>query len=369
MQSLAASYAEAIRWSLGHRGFLTVLSVGLFASAIYLSGYIGVELEPQVDEGQIRVNIEMEPGTRAESTKEIVDRMEQIIMEKVPEAEYIMTEAGSDSPFRSISTHTGEMRITLNDQSQRERTAREIANELRPMLLAIAPGIQLRTRISGGSFGRRRGGGNSEDRLQVAIRGYSVETTQGLALQVRDAMMNIQGVAEAEISRQPGSPEMVVRVDRLKAASIGMSVSQVAETLETAVGGRRSSFYREEGDEYDIVVRLREDDRLQLAQVGRIPLRTSQGELIHADAVVKLQRQEGPVEIDRVDQERIVYVSGTITDRDLGSIIADLKIALDQIARPDGYEFRFGGVSGRTNRNRSVSCCLQRSWPCYLSIW
>ncbi len=343
MQSLAASYAEAIRWSLGHRGFLTVLSVGLFASAIYLSGYIGVELEPQVDEGQIRVNIEMEPGTRAESTKEIVDRMEQIIMEKVPEAEYIMTEAGSDSPFRSISTHTGEMRITLNDQSQRERTAREIANELRPMLLAIAPGIQLRTRISGGSFGRRRGGGNSEDRLLVAIRGYSVETTQGLALQVRDAMMNIQGVAEAEISRQPGSPEMVVRVDRLKAASIGMSVSQVAETLETAVGGRRSSFYREEGDEYDIVVRLREDDRLQLAQVGRIPLRTPQGELIHADAVVKLQRQEGPVEIDRVDQERIVYVSGTITDRDLGSIIADLKIALDQIARPDGYEFRFGG--------------------------
>ncbi len=343
MQSLAASYAEAIRWSLGHRGFLTVLSVGLFASAIYLSGYIGVELEPQVDEGQIRVNIEMEPGTRAESTKEIVDRMEQIIMEKVPEAEYIMTEAGSDNPFRSISTHTGEMRITLNDQSQRERTAREIANELRPMLLAIAPGIQVRTRISGGSFGRRRGGGNSEDRLQVAIRGYSVETTQGLALQVRDAMMNIQGVAEAEISRQPGSPEMVVRVDRLKAASIGMSVSQVAETLETAVGGRRSSFYREEGDEYDIVVRLREADRLQLAQVGRIPLRTSQGELIHADAVVKLQRQEGPVEINRVDQERIVYVSGTITDRDLGSIIADLKIALDQIARPNGYEFRFGG--------------------------
>ena len=112
-------------------GFLTVLSVGLFARAIYLSGYIGVELEPQVDEGQIRVNIEMEPGTRAESTKEIVDRMEQIIMEKVPEAEYIMTEAGSDSPFHSISTHTGEMRITLNDQSQRERTAREIANELR----------------------------------------------------------------------------------------------------------------------------------------------------------------------------------------------------------------------------------------------
>lgn len=343
--SLAQSYGRGIGWALNNRLFVTAIAVGLLGGAVWLSDYVGVELEPQVDDGQIRVNVELESGTRAEVTKEIIDKMEALVTERVPEAEYIMTEAGSDSPFRSIATHIGELRITLSDQSERERNAREITNELRPLLTAVAPGVQVRTRISGGNFGRRRAGGGDGggDRLQVAIRGYSPDTTQNLALQVRDAMLSVPGVAEAEVSRRPGTPEMLVRVDRLKAASLGMSVAEVADTLETAVGGRRSSFYREEGDEYDIVVRLREEDRLELAQVGRIPLRTPRGELIHAEDVVRLQRQEGPVEISRVDQERIVYVSGTIADRDLGSIIRDLEVELAKINRPDGYEFQFGG--------------------------
>ena len=345
MNSMSTSYSELIRWSLANRGMVTLFAVASFVCAIWLTGYVGVELEPQVDEGQIRVNFESEPGTRAEVTKEIVDKMEAIVMADAgEEVEYIMTEAGSDSPFRSIATHIGELRITLVDQSQRERSAREITNMLRPKLMAVAPGVQLRTRISSGNFGRRRGGGgDSDDRLQVTIRGYTPETTQQLAIQVRDAMLSVQGVAEAQVSRRPGSPEMVVRVDRLRAASLGMSVSEVADTLETAVGGRRSTFYREEGDEYDIVVRLREEDRLELAQVGRIPLRTPQGELIYADDVVQLNRQEGPIEISRVDQERIIYVSGTIAERDLGSIIEDLRVEVAGINVPEGYEIRFGG--------------------------
>ncbi len=344
MKGMASGYGEAIRWALSNRSLVTAVAVASLACSWWLGGYIGVELEPQVDEGQIRVNLEAEPGTRAEVTKEIVDRMEQIVMEDVPELEYIMTEAGSDSPFRSISTHVGELRITLVDQSERTRTAREITNILRPKLMAVAPGVQLRTRISSGQFGRRRGGQDgADDRLQVTIRGYSPDVTNRIALQVRDSMMSVRGVAEAQVSRDPGSPEMVVRVDRLRAASLGMSVSEVADTLETAVGGRRSSFYREEGDEYDIVVRLREEDRLELSQVGRIPLRTPAGQLIYADDVVQLNRQEGPVEIDRVDQERIVYVSGTIADRDLGSVIGDLESEVAKIPLPDGYEIRFGG--------------------------
>ena len=344
MKSMSETYGNLIGWSLAHRGTITAIALASVVCSVWLGGFVGVELEPQVDEGQIRINLESEPGTRAEVTKEIVDSMEQIIMQDVPELEYIMTEAGSDSPFRSIATHVGELRITLVDQSQRTRSAREITNMLRPKLMAVAPGVQLRTRISSGNFGRRRGGGDgADDRLQVTVRGYSPDTTNELALQVRDSMLAVPGVAEAQISRRPGSPEMVVRVDRLRAASLGMSVSEVADTLETAVGGRRSSFYREEGDEYDIVVRLREEDRLELAQVGRIPLRTPDGRLIYADDVVRLNRREGPVEINRVDQERIVFVSGTIAERDLGSIIGDLRTEIAGINIPNGYEIRFGG--------------------------
>ncbi len=341
---MAERYGRLIGWSLDHRMIVTSIAVGSFACAWWMSGLLGVELEPQVDEGQISVGVELESGTNAETTKAVIDQMYDIVVREVPEAEYIMTEAGQNSPFRGVATHRGELRITLEDQAGRDRTAADIANVLRPMLMSVVPGSQVRTRIRSGNFGRRRGGGDSAgDRLSVEIRGHNQEVSESLALQVRDAMLSIPGVVESQISRKPGLPEMVVKVDRLKAASMGMTVEEVADTLETAVGGRRTSFYREEGDEYDIVVRLREEDRLGVDQIGEIPLRSPNGRLIDADQVVLLHRMEGPTQIDRVDQQRIINVSGTIADRDFGSIVTDLEAALAAIPRPSGYELRMGG--------------------------
>ena len=342
LQGLSERYGRAIAWSLDHRLIVAGGAAALFAAAVWMGPLIGVELEPQVDEGQIRVDVDLESGTRAEVTKDVMDRIVRIVEDEVPEIEYLMSEAGSNSSFRGNSTDTGELRMTLVDRDKRERTALQIANAIRPKL-NVVPGIQVRTRISSGNFGRRGSGGEGGDRLSVEIRGHDSEVANELALQVRNAMLSTPGVTESQISRQPGLPEMVLKVDRLKAASLGMRVAEVADTMETAVGGRRTSFYREEGDEYDIVVRLREEDRLAIGQVGDIPLRTPQGQLINADSVVRMQRQEGPVEIERIDQERIVYVSGTIGERDLGSIVADLDEKLKEIARPPGYEFRFGG--------------------------
>jgi HAE1 family hydrophobic/amphiphilic exporter-1 len=340
--SLSEGYGRIIEWALDHRIAVTGVAVALFALAMWLIPLLGVELQPQVDEGQLRVNVELESGTNAATTKQVIDRMYQIVRSEVPEAEYVMTEAGQNSPFRGVAQHLGELRITLNSSTERERSAAEIANSIRPLLMRVVPGSQVRTRVQGGSFGRRGGGGEG-DRLSVEIRGYNQEITAGLAEQVQQTMIAVPGVVEAQVSRQPGLPEMVVKIDRLKAASMGMTVEGVADTLETAVGGRRASFYREEGDEYDIVVRLEENDRLAASQIGDIPLRTPSGELITADQVVRMQRQEGPTQIDRIDQERIVFVSGAIADRDLGSIVADLEEALAEIPRPAGYEFKMGG--------------------------
>ncbi|MEZ5366469.1 MAG: efflux RND transporter permease subunit [Bryobacterales bacterium] len=342
LAGLGDSYGHAIEWSLDHRIIVTAVAVGLFAFAMWLVPFLGVELQPQVDEGTLRVNVELESGTNAATTKQVIDRMYNIVKEEVPEAVYVMTEAGQNSPFRGVSQHLGELRIILNSSEERDRSAAEVANVIRPMLMSVVPGSQVRTRVDSGNFGRR-GGGDSSDRLSVEIRGHNPEITAGLAEQVQQAMMRTPGVVEAQVSRQPGLPEMVVKIDRLKSASMGMTVESVADTLETAVGGRRASFYREEGDEYDIVVRLREEDRLSASQVGDIPLRAPNGQLITADQVVRMQRQEGPTQIDRIDQERIIFVSGAIADRDLGSVVTDLQAALDEIPRPPGYEFKMGG--------------------------
>jgi HAE1 family hydrophobic/amphiphilic exporter-1 len=156
-------------------------------------------------------------------------------------------------------------------------------------------------------------------------------------------MNRVRGVTDVNISRRPGMPEMLVLVDRPKAASMGLNVSDVAGALRTAVGGSRSSMYRDRGDEYNILVRLQETDRLNLGQVGEVPLLTPSNQVVATESVVQMRRQEGPVSIDRRDQQRIIIVSGGLEDRDLGSVVADLDQALRQITRPPGYEFRYGG--------------------------
>jgi len=337
---LADRYGAVISWSLDHRLTVVGCATALFAGSLYLAPLIGVELEPEVDEGSVRVDLDLEPGTRVEITDAVVQRVARVARENIPEIKHIMTEAGSASTYRAEGTNQGELRIELIDQTLRDRNAAAIVKELRP-LMHVEPGMLIRTRVSSGM--RRRGGFGGDDRLSVEVRGHDMAIMRRLADQVRETMMSVDGVVNSQVSQRPGLPEMLISVDRQKATSMGLSVSEVAETLETAIGGTRASMFREEGDEYDILVRLREEDRLSIGQVPQVPITLPNGRVVPAESIIRMRRQEGPFEITRADQERIIVVSGTVGGRALGSIVSDLGTALEEIERPNGYEFIFGG--------------------------
>jgi HAE1 family hydrophobic/amphiphilic exporter-1 len=346
MDRLCVQYGSAVSWALGHRKTVVLSAGALFVASIYMGTLIGVELQPDTDEGELNVNVELEPGTRVEITEEIMQRLNRIVREEVPEAKVVMTESGNGGGGGGnlrAGQNSGELRINLVDRTERKRSVQEIARDLRPKL-QIEPGIIVQTRAGGGMFRRgSRSGSNNEGRLAVEIRGDDLQVMQSLAEQVRDAMNSVRGVTDVNISRRPGMPEMLVLVDRPKAASMGLNVSDVAGALRTAVGGSRSSMYRDRGDEYNILVRLQEIDRLNLGQVGDVPLLTPSNQVVSTESVVQMRRQEGPVSIDRRDQQRIIIVSGGLEDRDLGSVVADLDQAMRQITRPPGYEFLYGG--------------------------
>ncbi len=339
---MADTYGQIITWALDRKALVTLGSVALFAGTMYLIPLIGVELQPEVDEGEIRVNVELEPGTRVEVTNEVMQELWGIAVDNAPEISTSMVNAGGSSGGSGGGANRGELRLSLVPQDQRTRTAKEVANELRPML-QVHPGMLVRTRVSSGMFRRGRGGNEDGDRLAVEIRGHNIETAARLAETIRERMSTVAGVAEAQISQRPGMPEMLVEVDRMKAANMGLNVSDIATTLETAIGGTRSSMYRKDGDEFTILVRLREQDRLNLQSVGEVPLTTATGRTIPAQSVVSLRRQEGPTFISRVDSERRLYVTGAITDRDLGSVIGDLDVVLGDIPMPEGFSIEFGG--------------------------
>ncbi len=339
-ERLAACYARLIEWALDHRAFTLIGAAAAFGLCLLMAPLIGVELSPEADEGEVRVNVLLEPGTRVEVTDAIMQRLTRIVEREVPEAKSIMVESGGGGSSGG-NQHEGELRIQLVEQSRRARSAKEVAAAIRPML-NIDPGMLVRTRVNTGLFGRMMGSSGG-DRLVVEIRGHNLATLEDLARKVRNEMIRIPGVPEATVNRQPGTPEMLVSVDRLKAATLGLNVSNIADAMETAIGGRRTSMYRQEGDEYDILVRLQEKDRLHVSQVGSVPLVTVNGQTVPAESVVNFQRQEGPVEIERKDQERLVTVSGTLGDRDLGAVMRDLDQRLRNVPKPPDYEFHYGG--------------------------
>ncbi len=343
IERLTGLYTRTLNWALDHRLTVVAGAAFLFAVTVYLMPLIGVELQPQVDEGEVRVRVELEPGTRVEVTDAVMQRLAKIVEQTVPEARYIQVESGSSSPFRGGGQHTGDLRISLVEKSKRKRSSQEIANALR-RAFGTEPGVSIIVRTGGGMFSRISRLGTTEgDRLEVEVRGHDFGVLAELADEVRKRMIAIPGVTDAQISRKPGLPEMLIRVDRAKAASMGLNVSDVAETLETAIGGRRASFFRQEGDEFQILVRLRQRDRMDLAQVGQIPITTPAGRTIPAESIIEMRRQEGPISISRADQQRVIAVTGAIAGRDLGSVVRDLDASLREMNLPAGYELRFGG--------------------------
>ena len=255
-------YRRLIHLALHHRP--TVVGVGTAAVvvAILLLGTIGFELMPQADEGEVSVTAELPVGTRIERLEEAGVRLETLAKEFVPETETVIVQAGGGGGFQMGGSNRVNMTIRLVTKDKRERSSEIIARDLNRQLPGIIPGVIIQTRASGGNqqFNRITGGGDSS-RVALEIRGDDLRQAQMVAQSAKAVMDKVPEVRNARIGRDDGRPELAIQVDRPKAALLGLSVTGVANSIRTSVGGTQAAFFRESGNEYPIVVRLREEDR------------------------------------------------------------------------------------------------------------
>jgi hydrophobic/amphiphilic exporter-1 (mainly G- bacteria), HAE1 family len=336
-----ASYRRLLAWALAHRGRVVGGAALLLAASLALVPLLGAELMPKADEGEVRIDGEMAVGTRLGVMDQTFRRIEATAVKEVPEARSMLAYIGGGG-WHASGGHTGNVRISLVDQAHRQRSSAEIAEDLRQQLTAI-PGIRIRTREGSGLFILRIAFGGGDEGLQVEVRGHDLDTGFRLAGEVKKALETVPGVTDVRLGRDPGRPERVIRIDREKIARLGLSMNQVAEIIETNLAGARATVLRQSGREYDIVVRLAESDRQALADVGEVSLVTAGGDTVPLKSVVATRIAQGPVVIDRKDQERVVFVNANVAGRDLGSVVADARQALAGIKVPDGFSLVFGG--------------------------
>ena len=351
-------YKKLLHVALEHRPFVVTSAVSAMAASLIFIPFISAELMPTTDEGEVRVEAEMQVGTRLNLLDEKFSVIEQIVNASVPEIKNVITTVGGSS-WHGTGGHTGSVRIALKPQSQRSRSSEEIAADLRRKLNNI-PGTIIRTRAGGGLFILRMGTTQS-DRVQVEIRGHDLQIADTLAKQVKGLVESVQGVTDARISRESGSPEELILIDRQKAADMNLTVAKIANALQTILSGTKAGYYRQAGDEYTILVKLRDAEKMSLSDILDLTLANSQGQPVVLKNVVSVGPRSGPVLIERKDQERIVTVSADISGRSMSSVLSDIRELLRNVPLPRDFTIGFGGdyeEQQKSFRELTLSCVL-----------
>ena len=338
--AMESGYRNVLAVALNHRGPVAVLCVALLGGCLLLVPMIGTEFMPKSDESQVRVYAEMEVGTRAEVVDVAMRRIDRIVVDSVPELESRICSCGSGG-WRARGSHRGDCRINLVPVSQRERSSEEISLDLQEKLSHI-PGTKIRTRAGQGMFLMRMASSSGES-LSIDIRGYDFDSANVLSRQVAELAEEVEGVTDTQISRDLGTPEREIRVDRQKAADMGLSVEQIADALRTILAGSTAGNYREGGDEYRILVRVKGADKMAIDDILDTIVVNQDGEPVVLRNVVTSAPRSGPVTIERKDQERTVSVDVNIAERDMGSVVADTRAKLQKLAIPPGFAITFSG--------------------------
>ncbi len=336
-------YARMLHLALAHRPTVFATGFGLFLVAIFLMRGIGFEFQPQTDEGEITVDAELAMGSRIERTEAVLIGLEEKIKASVPEAVMLITQAnGGGGGFGGGSTNRGNINVRLVPRDERERTNDQIAQQLRRELSGI-PGVIVRARPSGGQQNMMRGmgGGGGDGRLSIEILGHDLQTSTQIAQDLKTLLDSTPGIADSRLQQQEGRPELSVRVDRDKAALLGLTVTGVANTIRTNVAGTQAAMFRDAGNEYPIVVRLRQSDREQVSEVGDVLLSNSSGQVLPAKNVMVIDRGTGPQSIERKNQERVQRVNAE-TEVTLSEAVQNVQARLSEIKVPSDFAVGFG---------------------------
>jgi len=340
LDSMDERYSRIIHIALKHRP--TVLGVGTACviAAVMILPSIGFELMPQTDEGEVQVTAELPVGTRAERAEDVAVRLEGLARQNVEEVVDIITQAGGGG-FQGGGANRVNMTLRLVTKDERKRSSEQIARDLNRQLPGIIPGVIIQTRASGGNQQQNRLFGGGESRISLEIRGDDLAISQRVAQSAKSVMDRVPEIRNARVGRDDGRPELAIQVDRPKAALLGLSVTGVANSIRTSVGGTQAAFFRESGNEYPIIVRLREEDRGRIEDISDILLSTGQGQVVEAKNLMTVRNQSGPTEIQRKNQERIIRVTAE-PETTLSDALSAVNARLDEVSVPDDFAVGFG---------------------------
>jgi len=340
-------YTSMLRWSLGHRKTVIIIAALSFFVSIAAVPILGTEFMPKQDIPLLMMKINLPVGTSLDETNRTVKKIENIIL-KQPETRFVASFIGLSREtkmdvawgFGAAGVNEAEVFVRLVDREERVRSAETIMEYIRSRIEKIK-GAQFEFLDMGQMLMGATGG---ETPVAVKVFGKDLDKLRIMADKIAEGCKNVKGLRDIDTTLKMGKPELQIIVDREKASQMGLTVGRIAETVKAAMLGVVPTKYRIGGDEYDIRVRFRDFDRQSIADVGNIKIATPAGNLVPLYHVADFVKKMGPVKITREDQERDVTVTANTFERDIGSIVENIKSMESGMDIPEGYFIEYGGT-------------------------
>lgn len=338
-------YANALGWCLNHKFTTIVVTLVFFFASIspMIFGLVGTDFMQQTDNGRLTVNIELHQTTRVEEAMKLARVLETRFEALAPEIELISTTAGSadDAGFAALINNTSnnkiQMRVRCSKKYERERSIFDIAEVLRKEMSRYPEIVDYTCQVSSGM------GGNSNT-VDVEIYGYDFDQTNQFAQDVKRLIMSeVAGARDIDISREDDRPELKIVVDKEKAASHGLSSATISTYVRNRVNGYTAGYLKEDGDEYNIVVRLVENDRNTISKIENLTVPTPTGGQVKLSELAQVVEYFQPPQIDRKTRQRVVTVSVTPYNTSLGELAAEIQTAMQKLDKPAGVSIRYAG--------------------------
>ncbi len=341
---ISRGYSHVIRWCVGHRTIVVCSALVIFAATIvFLYPQVKTEYFPKSDEGRITVELELPAGTGQSVTRSVAHELYAQFNEAVPEivnCSYSLGQADSENAWaamRNNGTHVISYNINIGSMEKRDRSSAQIADVIRGILNGYPEFKKIKVTEGGGGMG----GASTVD---VEVYGYDFEATDLLARKIQAKMLEDGGCSQVLLSRDEYIPEYQVDFDRTKLAVNGLNSTTAAAYLSAAMNGSTQSFYREDGDEYDIRVRYAPEFRTSLEDIENILVYNNMGSAVRIKDLGTVIEAQMPPSIERKNRERVITVSGIVADGiALSDVVEMTERTLEETEIPSELRVRIGG--------------------------
>lgn len=332
----ARLYERLLGWTLRHRLLTVIVGIGVVVVSIYAATGIKVAFFPQQDAEEFGVGFELPPGTPLDVTNQLAQRAEHILLAD-PDVEAVLTTVGASSGAfgGAASSEKAEFFVRLHEGASTQA--------VQARLRALMPPEQFPEIVFSLASFTGTGTDVTNRPLQARILTTGdLDAIAPLVPQMEAALDGIAGLTDIDSTYTPGKPEIQFLLKPERAKDLGLSNDDMARSLRALVDGDKATVFREQGKDYDVVVRLKPGDRQNFEELRmlRIPLG---GQMVPLASITDIRLESSPTTIRRSDRQTEVIIGGNNIGRNINEVQADMQTRLDTVPRPADVRIAFGG--------------------------